>query len=126
MEAYARESDESLRIADEEPTRPRGMPHSDVHDVASPSLEIGELVSDDDAEDVYWARIGDGEQVPVLTNPIEELLWDPRAPGDALVLTAIDGKSSVAKVIARCGLPTLAALQVLCDLLDQGVVRISV
>jgi hypothetical protein len=124
MEQYARESDEGMRIAEEEPTRPRGM-DSDVHDVAAPALEIDESVSDQEAAEVYWARIGDGSQVPVLARPIDELLWDERAPGEPTVLSAVDGVSSARTVVDTCGLPPLMALQVLCDLLDSGVVRLA-
>jgi hypothetical protein len=124
MEEYARESDQGLRIADEEPTRPRGMEHSAVHDVAPPLLEVTELLSDEEAANVYWARIGDGAQVPGLARPIEELLSEPRAAGDALVLSAVDGWSSVADIVDTCGLPPLVALQVVCDLLERGLIEL--
>jgi hypothetical protein len=123
MVAYARESDKGLRIDDEEPTRPRGM-ESGVLDVA-PAVEVDESVSDDDAEQVCWARIGDERQVPALTQPLEELLWEVSAPGDALVLSTIDGARSVRAIVDECGLVRHEALQVLCDLVDQGIVRLG-
>jgi hypothetical protein len=122
MEQYARESDQTLRIADETPTcRPRAG-HSGVVDVAPPSIEVDESLSDDDAELVYWARIGDDSRVPYLARSLEALLGEMRASSDGPVLWAIDGASNVREVVAASGLPRLVALQTLCDLLDRGIV----
>jgi hypothetical protein len=121
MEQYARESDQGLRIAEEAPTRPRGGEISCVVD-AAPAVEVEESMSDDDAELVYWARIGDDARVPVLARSLESLLGDSHSPVDHAILWAIDGGSSVREVVAASGLPTLTALQALCDLLDRGII----
>ncbi len=124
MEEYARESDQGLRIAEERPTRPRGFEHSALIELG-PAVEIDESLSDDEMEQICWARLEDGARVPVLARPIEVLLSEPRAAGDALVLSAIDGESDARTVVDACGLPTLVALQALCDLLDSGAVRFA-
>src|SRR5579862_1389860 len=98
MERYARESDDDLRIAEEAPTRPRGSERSVLIETA-PTVEVDDSLSDDEAELVFWARIGDDAQVPVLLRPIKDLLAEPRAAGDALVLAAIDGHSSVRSIV---------------------------
>ena len=121
MQQYARESDESIRIEDEAPTRPRGALDSAVYDV-SPSLEVSEAVTDAEAEEIYWARIGDSAQVPVLARPIEDLLREPRGAGEGFVLSAIDGTSTVHSLVASCALPAVAVLRALCELADRGAV----
>ncbi len=121
MEQYARESEQDLRIAEEAPTRPRGSETSLVIETA-PTVEIADSLSDDEAQLVFWARIGDDAQVPVLVRPLGDLLAEPRAAGDALVLSAIDGHSSVRSIVDGCGLPALAALQALCDLLESRAI----
>jgi hypothetical protein len=121
MQQYARESDESIRTEDEAPTRPRGALHSAVYDV-SPSVEVSEAVTDAEAQEIYWARIGDGAQVPVLARPIEDLLREPRDAGEGFVLSAIDGKSTVHSLVASCALPAVAVLRALCELVDRGAV----
>jgi hypothetical protein len=124
MERYARESDDDMRIAEEAPTRPRGSERSLLIETA-PTVEVEDSLSDEEAELVFWARIGDDTQVPVLLRPIKDLLAQPRAVGDALVLSAIDGHSTVRSIIGSCGLPALAALQALCDLLESGVMAFA-
>jgi hypothetical protein len=121
MEQYARESDQGLRIAEEAPTRPRGGEHSALIETA-PIVEVEDSLSEEESEEVFWARIGDDAQVPVLIRPLKQLLAEPRAAGEARVLSAIDGVSSVRSVVQGCGLPTLAALQAVCDLLESGVI----
>jgi hypothetical protein len=124
MEQYARDSEEDMRIAEEAPTRPRGGEHSALIETA-PVVQIEESLSEDEAEQVFWARLGDDAQVPVLVRPLEELLAEPRAAGDALVLSAIDGHANVRSIVDGCGLPVLSALQALCDLLESGVIAFS-
>jgi hypothetical protein len=124
MEKYARESDKDMRIAEEAPTRPRGSERSLLIETA-PTVEVEDSLSDDEAQLVFWARIGDDAQVPVLTRPIEDLLAEARAAGEALVLSAIDGQSSVRSIVDRCGLPTLPALQAICDLLESRVITLT-
>ena len=124
MERYARESEEDLRIAEEAPTRPRGSERSLLIETA-PTVEVEDSLSDDEAELVLWARIGDDAQVPVLLRPIEDLLAEPRAAGEALVLSAIDGHSTVRSIVDGCGLPALAAVQTICDLLESHVLTFA-
>jgi hypothetical protein len=124
MERYARESDDDLRIAEEAPTRPRGSERSLLIE-AAPTVEVDDSLSDAEAEIVFWARIGDDAQVPVLLRPIEAILAEPRAAGDALVLSAIDGRSSVRSIVGSWGLPPLAALQAICELLESRVITFA-
>jgi hypothetical protein len=123
MEQYARDSEQTLRIGDEAPTKPRGE-HSTLIETA-PVVQVEESMSDDEAQQVFWARIGDERQVPVLVRPLEEILWEPRAAGDALVLTAIDGQTTVRSILDGCGLPVVVALQALCDLLESGAIALG-
>ncbi len=123
MEQFARESEQGLRIADEAPTR-RRFDHSAMLEVA-PTVEVDEALSDDEEQLVFWARIGDDTQVLVLARSLDALLTEPRVAGDALVLSAIDGHSTVRAVVDACGLPALSALQAICDLLDRGAVTFA-
>ena len=124
MEQYARESEEDLRIAEEAPTRPRGSERSLTVETA-PTVEVEDALSDEEAQLVLWARIGDDAQVPVLARSIGDVLAEPRGPGDALVLWAIDGHATVRSIVDSCGLPVLAALQTICDLLESRVIAFT-
>src|SRR5579864_821922 len=98
MEQYARESDKGLLIAEEAPTRPRGGQISCVVD-AAPAVEVDESLSDEDAEVVCWAQLGDESRVPVLAKSLEALLGESPASGDFAIFWAIDGTSGVAEVV---------------------------
>jgi hypothetical protein len=124
MREYARESDENIRIEEEAPTRPRASLDSAVYDV-SPSVEATEAVTDAEAREIFWARLGDGGQVPVLARPIEELLYEPRGAGEGFVLSAIDGNGTIQSLVATCGAPTVTILRALCELVDRGAVRLT-
>jgi hypothetical protein len=124
MERYARESEEDLRIAEEAPTRPRGSERSLLIE-AAPTVEVEDSLSDEEAELVLWARIGDDAQVPVLLRPLEDVLWDPRSAAEVQVLQAIDGHSTVRSIVESCGLPALAAVQTICDLLESHVIAFA-
>jgi hypothetical protein len=124
MEKYARDSEQDMRIAEEAPTRPRGGEHSVLIETA-PVVQVEESLSEDEEEQVFWARIGDDAQVPVLVRPLQELLAEPHSAGDAVVLSSIDGETDVRSIVHYCGLPALQALQALCDMLDSGVIAFS-
>jgi hypothetical protein len=124
MERYARESEEDLRIAEEAPTRPRGSERSLLIETA-PTVEVEDALSDEEAQQVLWARIGDDTQVPVLARSIGDVLAEPRGAGDAAVLWAIDGHANVRSIVDSCGLPALAALQAICDLLESRVIAFT-
>jgi hypothetical protein len=124
MQKFARDSEDGVRMEEEPPTQPRWIVESAVFD-ASPSIEIDESVDDGEAEAIYWARIGDGAQVPVLTRRIEEVLREPRDAGEGFVLAAIDGKSTVQELVRGCELPVLAVLHGLCELVERGVVSFA-
>ncbi len=121
MERYARESDANIRVEDEPPTTRRAALESAVWSVP-PSLEINESPNSQEAQEIYWARIGDSHQIPVLVRPIEELLREPREAAAGFVLSAIDGKSTVQALMKSCGLPPLAVLCILCELMDRGAI----
>jgi hypothetical protein len=125
MQQFARESHQVPNFDKEEPpTRPRSVLDSDVYDVG-PSIEIDEWISEEEAEAICWARIGDGAQVPVLARPKEVLLREPRSTGDGFVLAAIDGRTPVHAVLRASGLPVAAALRSLCELVERGAVGLT-
>ena len=119
MEQYARDSDESIRNADAAPlSAMTAEPHG------GPSLEVNEEVSDQEAAQVYWARLGASDQVVVLTQPLEELMQAPRAPMDGFILWRVDGRRTVGAVVELSELPVVEALLALCDLLERGVIAL--
>jgi hypothetical protein len=121
MSEYARESEASVEFDDGVPTQRPGALESGIHDTA-PSVEFSDALSDEDAEEIYWARIGDASQTPVLTRSLEELLDEPRGAGEGFVLSAIDGTSTIRTLVESCALPRLAVLSALCELIERGAV----
>jgi hypothetical protein len=106
----------------------------------SGALEIAErrLLSnpgDDEAQQVrdqcravliqmYSARLGSLDRVPVITVPQEQLRWmsiDQRA---AFMLHHIDGVSTLEMILDVSGMPLLEAMRILTELLQQRVVTI--
>ncbi|HEX8794420.1 MAG TPA: hypothetical protein VF765_25925 [Polyangiaceae bacterium] len=110
MEQYARESDARLRA-------------QPAHDGA-PEVQAAENLDDADAEQIYRARIGDMRQVVVLARKPEDLLHLRHGVADGFVLSAVDGRRSVEDLLRDCGLPPLAALSTLFELLETGVLAL--
>jgi hypothetical protein len=73
-------------------------------------------------EQMYTARIGPLERVPFVAVPPEQLRWlnlDHRA---GFVLSHIDGSCSLEQILDVSGMPTLDALRILFELLQQRVI----
>jgi hypothetical protein len=73
-------------------------------------------------QQMYTARIGPMDRVPVVMVPREQLRWlsiDHRA---GFLLSHIDGVSSLEMILDVSGMPTLDALKILCELAQQRVI----
>jgi hypothetical protein len=120
MQQYARESDELIAAAPVT-TKPPPGPSSD----AAPIIELGDPVTEDEAEVIYWARLGSASRVPFLARPIEELVREERSAAEGFVLNAVDGKASIEHVLRACGLSRPAALCILCELVERGLIALK-
>jgi hypothetical protein len=73
-------------------------------------------------EQMYTARIGPLDRVPFVAVPVEQLRWlnlDHRA---GFVLSHIDGHCSFEQILDVSGMPTLDALRILFELVQQRVI----
>ena len=73
-------------------------------------------------QQMYAARIGPLDRVPVVIVPRDQLRWlsiDHRA---GFMLSHIDGVSSVEMILDVCGMPLLEALRILFELVQQRVI----
>jgi hypothetical protein len=71
---------------------------------------------------MYTARIGPLDRVPVVTVARDQLRWlsiDHRA---GFVLSHIDGISSLEMILDVSGMPVLDALRILCELAQQRII----
>jgi hypothetical protein len=71
---------------------------------------------------MYTARIGPLDRVPVVTVARDQLRWlsiDHRA---GFVLSHIDGVSSLEQILDVSGMPLLDALRILCELAQQRII----
>jgi hypothetical protein len=116
MEEYARESDERIRSAG---------PSSGAVSTAEVLVEASDEIGDEEQEQVYWACVGGGDRVPLLVQPLDQLLVVPRSPVESFVLSYLDGRRSVADVIEASGLPTLVGLIAVHDLLERGLITLQ-
>lgn len=121
MEEYARESDQRIRAA-----RPVQDSSGSVSRVQAREelVETSTDVEDADAEQVYWACLGGPDHVPVLVRPHDEMLTVRRSGAESFVVSYVDGRRTVAAVIEASGLPVLAALDALQELLERGVIAL--
>ena len=74
---------------------------------------------------MYESKIGAMEARPRIAIAPDEIIWlnlDPRA---GFVLAQIDGEVSFEDLYAICGLRRLDTARILCELLEQGVVRVE-
>jgi hypothetical protein len=118
-------------------------PHEDMRDRFSlgdytGALEVAEQLlaqSPDDPEardcaeqsrtvliQMYTAKIGPLDRVPLVMVPREQLRWlsiDHRA---GFVLSHIDGVSSLEMILDVSGMPTLDAMRILCELHQQRII----
>jgi len=73
-------------------------------------------------QQMYTARIGPMDRVPMVMVPREQLRWlsiDHRA---GFLLSHVDGVSSLEMILDVSGMPTLDALRILCELAQQRVI----
>jgi hypothetical protein len=116
MEEYARESDQRVRSAD---------PASGIQPAEREAVvEASEDVDDEDAERIYWACLGDAARVPVLVQRHDELVTHPRTALESFVISYVDGQRTIAEVIEASGLPSLAGLTALYDLLGRELIAL--
>jgi len=76
----------------------------------------------DNLEQMYRAKLGPLDKVPIVMVPSGELRWlsiDHRA---GFVLSNIDGVSSLEMIIDVSGMPPLDALRILCELAQQRII----
>jgi tetratricopeptide (TPR) repeat protein len=74
---------------------------------------------------MFESKIGSMDARPKTAIPPDEIIWlnlDPRA---GFVLAQIDGEVSFDDLYAICGLKRLDTARILCELLEQGVVRVE-
>ena len=72
---------------------------------------------------LYSARLGSMERVPLVAVPDSEVRWlglDHRA---GFLLSRVDGSHSLEEIIDVSGMPRLEALKMLTELLDAGAIR---
>jgi hypothetical protein len=73
-------------------------------------------------QQMYTARIGPLERVPVVMVPRDQLRWlsiDHRA---GFVLSHVDGISSLEMILDVSGMPSLDTLRILCELSQQRII----
>jgi len=74
---------------------------------------------------MFESKIGKMDARPRTAIPPDEIIWlnlDPRA---GFVLAQIDGEVSFEDLYAICGLKRLDTARILCQLLEEGVVRVE-
>jgi hypothetical protein len=73
-------------------------------------------------EQMYTARIGSLDRVPFVAVPREQLRWLNIDHRSGFVLSHIDGNCSLEQILDVSGMPTLDALRILYELLQQRVI----
>jgi hypothetical protein len=74
---------------------------------------------------MFESKIGSMDSRPRVAIPPDEVIWlnlDPRA---GFVLAQIDGEVSFEDLYAICGLKRLDTARILCQLLEEGVVKVE-
>lgn len=104
----------------------------------SGALTIAEAILEDDAQNadaqryaescrdvlkqMYAARLGPLDQVPIVAVPAEQLRWltlDHRA---GFLLSHVDGVSTLEEILDISGMPHLEAMRIIYELLQQKVI----
>jgi hypothetical protein len=106
--------------------RPQRMKVKDVRDDLAPLHELLYRFEVGDHKGALAAAesLLDRSLVPIILIPTELLpamVLDPRA---ALLVTCVDGRTSLEAVLEASTLPMLDGLRALCELLDRGVVAL--
>ncbi len=73
-------------------------------------------------EQMYTTRIGSLDRVPFVAVPQEQLRWLSIDHRSGFVLSHIDGNCSLEQILDVSGMPTLDALRILYELLQQRVI----
>lgn len=76
-------------------------------------------------QQMYTARLGSTDLVPRVTLSSEQIRWLTLDHRSGFLLSCIDGYSSIDEILDVCGMPSLDALRILCDLLQQNVITVS-
>jgi hypothetical protein len=104
----------------------------------SGALTIAEAILEDDPQNVdaqryaescrdvlkqmYAARLGPLEQVPVVAVPAEQLRWLTLDHRSGFLLSHVDGVSTLEEILDISGMPHLEAMRIIYDLLQQKVI----
>ncbi len=75
-------------------------------------------------QQMYVARLGSLERVPFVAVPREQLRWLSIDHRSGFVLSHVDGVSSLEQILDVSGMPTLDALRILYELVQQRVIGI--
>ncbi len=76
-------------------------------------------------QQMYTARLGSTDLVPRVTLSSDQIRWLTLDHKAGFLLSCIDGYSSIDEILDVCGMPSLDALRILCDLLQQNVITVS-
>lgn len=75
-------------------------------------------------QQMYVARLGSLERVPFVAVPREQLRWLSIDHRSGFVLSHVDGVSSLEQILDVSGMPSLDALRILYELVQQRVIGI--
>jgi hypothetical protein len=73
---------------------------------------------------MYAARLGPLDRVPVVAVPPEQLRWLTLDHRSGFLLSHVDGVSTLEEILDVSGMPPLDALKILFDLLQQKVIAL--
>ncbi|MGZ3454285.1 MAG: hypothetical protein ACXVEF_32060 [Polyangiales bacterium] len=140
LDLVGRQTSESLAPA--EPSK-RGDPMGELRERYalgdfSGALTIAEALLEDDPQNIdaqryaescrdvlkqmYAARLGPLEQVPMVAVPAEQLRWLTLDHRSGFLLSHVDGVSTLEEILDISGMPHLEAMRIIYDLLQQKVI----
>lgn len=136
---------ESSSIAPAEPSR-RGDPLAELRERYalgdfSGALTIAEGILEDDPDNgdaqryaescrdvlkqMYAARLGSLDQVPVVAIPAEQLRWLTLDHRSGFLLSHVDGVSTLEEILDVSGMNHLEAMRIIYELLQQKVIALQ-
>ncbi len=136
---------ESSSIAPAEPSR-RGDPLAELRERYalgdfSGALTIAEGILEDDKDNgdaqryaescrdvlkqMYAARLGSLQQVPVVAIPAEQLRWLTLDHRSGFLLSHVDGVSTLEEILDVSGMNHLEAMRIIYELLQQKVIALQ-
>jgi hypothetical protein len=93
----------------------------EVHeDIALPGAH-----AEDELRASYIAQIGSLERVPFLNVSLNDLRTLPLDNRAGFLLSRVDGVSSIDMIVDVSGMPEIEVLEIICELLRQGVVDMT-